>query len=348
MRRSKRDFKAALPEVKDFFALQYGRRAHARMKAFYCDRFVLPLPEGHRFPMRKYSLTRDLALARVASLELDEPPAATRDALQLAHDAAYVDAVFDGTLSPAAQREIGFPWSPAMVERACRSVGATVAASQAASAEGVAVNLAGGTHHADAGKGSGFCVFNDVAVAIRLLHRADDGARRAHRRIAVIDLDVHQGNGTAAILGDDPDVFTLSLHGERNFPFRKVAGSLDVGLPDGCDDATYLAALDDALRAVAAFGPAFLFFLAGADPYVGDRLGRLDLTVDGLAARDRRVFELADRLDVPIVVAMAGGYGRVIEETCAIHAQTVAIADAHWRARNARRPIDTTAQAVGP
>ncbi len=309
------------------------------MKAFYTDQYVLPLPEGHRFPMRKYRLTRDYACARVPALELVAPPAASREELALAHTEAYVDTVLNGTLSPREQREIGFPWSPAMVERSRRSVGATIAASRAASVEGIAVNLAGGTHHAYADKGSGFCVFNDVAVATRLMHREQRIAGQALTPVAIIDLDVHQGNGTASILADDAQVFTLSLHGEKNFPFRKEASDLDVGLPDGCDDATYLRALSDALDAMLSrFTPGFVFYLAGADPYGGDRLGRLALSAAGLAARDRRVFQFTrERMqgqmqeptrerDLPIVVMMAGGYGRVIEETCAIHAETIAIA----------------------
>ena len=297
------------------------------MKAFYTDQYVLPLPEGHRFPMQKYRLTRNYASARVPDLELAVPPAATREELELAHTSAYVDAVFDGTLSAREQREIGFPWSREMVERSRRSAGATIAASRVAWVDGIAVNLAGGTHHACADKGSGFCVFNDVAVATRLMHREERAAGRSITPIAIIDLDVHQGNGTASILAADAQVFTLSLHGEKNFPLRKEAGDLDVGLADGCDDATYLHALDDALDTMfSRFAPGFVFYLAGADPYRGDRLGRLALSIEGLAARDRRVFEAARRHDLPIAVMMAGGYGRVIEETCAIHAQTVAIA----------------------
>ncbi len=297
------------------------------MKAFYSDEYVLPLPKGHRFPMRKYRLTRDLACERVASLELVGPRPASREELCLAHTEAYVDAVFDGRLSATEQREIGFPWSIEMVERSRRSVGATLGASRVASREGIALNLAGGTHHAYAGKGSGFCVFNDVAVTARAMRRERRERGLAPQAIAVVDLDVHQGNGTASILAGDEGVFTLSLHGERNFPFRKEASDLDVGLPDGCDDAHYLDALDDALETMLArFSPGFVFYLAGADPYKGDRLGRLDLTMEGLAERDRRVFEMACSRDLPVVVAMAGGYGHVIEETCAIHAQTVALA----------------------
>jgi len=312
------------------------------VKAFYCDRYVLPLPANHRFPMSKYRLTRELAVARTPTLEVVEPQRVGRHTLTLAHDPAYVDRVFRGELSPAEQREIGFPWSPAMVDRSRVSVGATLAAAAAARDDGVAVNLAGGTHHAYADKGSGFCVFNDVAVTTRSLHADDRGARRAPTRVAVIDLDVHQGNGTAAILGGDEAVFTLSLHGQKNFPFRKEASTLDVGLADGCDDDAYLEALDRALDVLdARFEPQLIFYLAGADPYAGDRLGRLDLSVEGLAARDRRVFAFAAAHDTPVAVAMAGGYGRVIEETCAIHAQTVGIANEHataWRARRTQQP----------
>ncbi len=304
------------------------------MKAFYSDHYPLPLPPGHRFPMSKYRLTRDYAIGRVPDLVLETPVAATRDELLLVHTASYVDAVFTGALDPKAQREIGFPWSEAMVERSRRSVGATLGARRVASVEGVAVNLAGGTHHAYADRGSGFCVFNDVAVAIRV-HRGEAlAAGRRRPRTAIVDLDVHQGNGTAAIFRGDETVFTLSLHGEKNFPFRKEASVLDVGLPDGCDDDGYLAALDEALGTLARrFEPDFVFYLAGADPYVGDRLGRLALTADGLAARDRRVFAFAERHALPVAVAMAGGYGHKIEETCAIHATTVALADASHRRR---------------
>lgn len=315
------------------------------MKAFYSDAYVLPLPDGHRFPMRKYRLTRDLATARVPGLELIEPVPASREVLALAHATAYIDAVFDGTLSAGEQREIGFPWSIEMVERSRRSVGATQGACLAAITDGAAINLAGGTHHAHADKGSGFCVFNDVAVTVRWLRGKRIREGLPPLRAVVVDLDVHQGNGTAAILRDD-DSFTLSLHGEKNFPFRKEASDLDVGLPDGCGDAEYLDALDHALEAMLdRFRPDLVFYLAGADPHEGDRLGRLCLTVAGLAARDRRVFDMASSRGLPVAVAMAGGYGKVIEETCAIHAQTVAIADEHLR-RRATADIGTRANAV--
>lgn len=310
-----------------------------RVLAFYSDAFVLPLPPGHRFPMPKYRLLRDAVASELPAVRLQLAPPASDGELALAHTPAYIEAVTGGCLSPAQQREIGFPWSERMVERSRRSVGATVAAARTALVEGVAANLAGGTHHAYADKGSGYCVFNDVAVAARLMqaewHRRH-GARGGLLRVAVIDLDVHQGNGTASIFRDDPSVFTLSLHGARNFPFRKEASDLDVELPDGCTDGPYLDALDDALRALwrhhGEAPPGLVFYLAGADPYEGDRLGRLKLTAAGLAERDRRVFAALRERGIPVVMAMAGGYGKVIEETVAIQLDSFRIALATWRA----------------
>jgi acetoin utilization deacetylase AcuC-like enzyme len=229
-------------------------------------------------------------------------------------------------------REIGFPWSEAMVERSRRSTGATIAACRAALAEGVSANMAGGTHHASADKGGGFCVFNDAAVAARLM-QAEHGrkGRRVPLQVAVIDLDVHQGNGTAAIFADDDTVFTFSMHGERNFPFRKSPGDLDVGLPDGCTDDVYLAALRPALSQVwqrlAARPPGLVFYVAGADPHEGDRLGRLKLTTQGLAARDEIVLQSLAERRIPVVVLMAGGYGHVVDTTVDVHLQTLRIAE---------------------
>ncbi|WP_423193302.1 histone deacetylase [Cupriavidus sp. H18C2] len=292
------------------------------MQAFYADHFVLPLPPGHRFPMRKYSMLRDAVVHDVPGLVLHEAPRADDAALALAHTADYIADISSGQLDAARQREIGFPWSAEMVERSRRSAGATIAACRTALAEGVAVNLAGGPHHAYADKGGGFCVFNDAAIAARQLQR--DGNVR---RVAVIDLDVHQGNGTASILRDDPTVFTLSLHGEKNYPFRKEASDLDVGLPDGCDDDGYAAALAGALDTLRArFAPDLLIYLAGADPHEDDRLGRLRLTMAGLARRDTMVFDFALSQRLPIAVAMAGGYGNQIENTVAVHRQTVMLA----------------------
>jgi len=276
--------------------------------------------------MSKYRLLRE-QVGNLEGVSLIEAPAASDTELLLAHDPAYVQRVIQGTLDKAEQREIGFPWTPAMVERSRRSVGATIAASRAALRDGVAVNLAGGTHHAYRAKGSGFCVFNDAAVAARVIQREHD--RRL--RVAIIDLDVHQGNGTAAILQKDASTFTLSLHGEKNFPFRKEAGDLDVPLPDGCQDLEYLKALEQALEITQKrFKPEFLIYLAGADPHEDDRLGRLKVSFKGLQQRDERVFEFAASHRLPIVITMAGGYGNVIHNTVKVHAQTVASALSHF------------------
>lgn len=291
------------------------------MKLFYADHFVLPLPEGHRFPMEKYARLRE----RLVHTGLFEPrdfavPAAARDdEIARAHDRAYLGRVVAGTLDAAEQRRIGFPWSPQMVERSRRSAGATLAACRHALAEGCAANLAGGTHHAHRDFGSGFCVFNDAAIAA-LAMRAEGRAQR----VAVIDCDVHQGDGTATILADEPHVFTFSLHAARNFPFRKAHSDLDVELPDDTGDPAYLDALRGALDTVfARAAPQLVIYLAGADPYRDDRLGRLALSLDGLARRDALVFERCSRHGAAVAIAMAGGYARDIDDTVTIHANTI-------------------------
>jgi acetoin utilization deacetylase AcuC-like enzyme len=294
------------------------------MKAFYCDHFVLPLPETHSFPMTKYRKLRERVLAEriLDPDDLIEPLAASVEELSLAHDAAYVADVMNGGLSPEHQRRIGFPWSPGMAERSRRSVGGTIGAARLALAEGAAVNLAGGTHHAFRDHGAGYCVFNDVAVAARVIQRDARASGAVGLRIAVIDCDVHQGDGTAAIFQDDPSVFTLSLHGEKNFPFRKETSDLDVMLPDGTRDDEYLERLGPAVdEALARQQPDLVFYLAGADPYEGDRLGRLKLTVEGLRARDRLVIERCQ--GTPIAACMGGGYCRDIDTIAEIHANTV-------------------------
>ncbi len=305
------------------------------MRAYYADHFVLPLPPGHRFPMHKYRMLRDGIVAALPQVRLAQAQPASEGELALAHTPTYIHAVLEGLLSAAQQREIGFPWSPAMAERARRSVGATVTAARDALREGVAANLAGGTHHASAGQGGGYCVFNDLAVAARLMQAEWGRQRRSLLRVAVIDLDVHQGNGTAAIFADDPTVYTLSLHGAKNFPFRKVAGDLDVDLPDGCTDAPYLQALDDALaqlwRHHGDQPPGLILYQAGVDAFEGDRLGRLKLTAAGMAERDRRVFAAARERRIPIVLTMGGGYGHVIEDTVALQLQTYREALASWQ-----------------
>jgi acetoin utilization deacetylase AcuC-like enzyme len=297
------------------------------VRAFYSDRFVLPLPEGHRFPMDKYARVRERCLSEgiLAPGDLAEAPPATGEQLALVHDADYLHRVETGTLAPLDQRRIGFPWSPQMVERSRRSVGATIAAARVALGEaeragwGVAANLAGGTHHAYAGHGEGFCVFNDAAVAIRVLTREG-----AIARAAVLDCDVHQGNGTAAVFAADPAVYTFSIHSSRNYPFRKERSSLDVELPDRAGDDAFLAALElHVPRILADFHPDLAIYLAGADPWQDDRFGRLALTKEGLAERDRLVLGACRDAGVPVAVTMAGGYARDTEDTVDIHVATI-------------------------
>jgi acetoin utilization deacetylase AcuC-like enzyme len=298
------------------------------VKAYTSEAFALPLPAGHSFPMGKYARLRQRVAAEYPAIELAEPPAASEGQLALVHEPDYIARVFQGRLSAAEMRAIGFPWSPALVERSRRSVGATVTACRTALHAGVAVNLAGGTHHAHRSAGAGYCVFNDVAVAARVL-QADAARERRALRVAIIDLDVHQGDGTARIFAGDDTVFTLSMHALSNFPTRKQAGDLDIALPDGTGDDAYLRHLDAGLSELEQrFAADLIIYLAGADPHENDRLGRLVLTLGGLRARDERVFDFAERKCLPIAVTMAGGYGRDLEMTVAIHLQTVCIARA--------------------
>lgn len=287
---------------------------------FYCDDFVLPLPEGHRFPMSKYARLRERLGAHFAADDFQVPPAATDEEIARAHCADYVRRVSAGELSAQEMREIGFPWSPAMVERSRRSSGATLMACRVALQRGWAANLAGGTHHAARAKGEGFCVFNDAAIAARAMQAAG-----AVTRVAVIDCDVHQGNGTAAIFADDDSVFTFSMHGARNYPFRREAASdLDIDLPDGTADDDYAAALKPALEYVLRYAqPDLAIYLAGADPYEDDRLGRLKLSKAGLARRDGMVLGALRERRIPVAIAMAGGYARDIADTVDIHANTI-------------------------
>ncbi len=269
-------------------------------------------------------MLRDLVVDH-PDIRLLEAPRASDTELLLAHDPSYVQRVIGGTLSEGEQKEIGFPWSEKMVERSRRSVGATIAACQSAIEEGVAVNLAGGTHHAYRNKGSGFCVFNDAAIASRVLMRHPIGIQK----IGILDLDVHQGDGTAAILQNDPAICTVSIHGEKNYPFAKTSSDLDIALADGSSDTIYLGALERALEFLEKQGIEFLIYLAGADPFEGDRLGRLRLTKEGLALRDQQVIAFVRERGIPIAIAMAGGYANPIEDTVQIHYQTIRIASAH-------------------
>jgi len=287
-------------------------------------RYAITLPTNHRFPIAKYALLRDAVIASglVPPTHMHEPDRAPIDSLRLVHTERYIEAVRSGTLSEAEQRRIGLPWSESLVERSCRAVGGTCEAATAALDRGVTMNLAGGTHHAFPDHGEGFCVFNDVAVAIRTLQR-----HGRIRRAVVIDLDVHQGNGTHAIFTGDPSVFTFSMHGGRNYPFHKVAGSLDVELADGTGDDAYLTALAETLPGIlSASAPDLAIYLAGADSHEGDRLGRLCLTFEGLARRDVMVLDACREVGIPVVITIAGGYGRNIEDSVRVHLNTVRIA----------------------
>jgi acetoin utilization deacetylase AcuC-like enzyme len=295
------------------------------MRLFPSDRYPLPLPEGHRFPVAKYAALRRRLEAHAAAgapLEFIEPHAATDEELLRVHDRAYVGRVLAGTLAADEVRRIGFPWSPALVERSLRSTGAAVDAAAAAIEDGVAASLAGGTHHAGSNWGEGFCVFNDTAVAARELQ-----ARCLVRRVVILDCDVHQGNGTAEIFAGDESVFTMSIHGGRNFPIRKWPGSLDVPLDDGTSDEAYLAALGSAVAASLDRGdPDLVLYIAGADPYEGDRLGRLRLTKAGLLSRDRFVLDSCRSIGVPVAIVCGGGYCDDIESIVDIHAATMLLA----------------------
>ncbi|MCS7211265.1 MAG: histone deacetylase [Chloroherpetonaceae bacterium] len=289
------------------------------MKVFYSDRYTIPLPEGHRFPMEKYRLIR-FALLRegvVRDSELQEPPLATREQLLLAHSAEYVDAMCRGTVSPDVIRRIGFPWSEALVIRSLATVGGAIAAAESALHDGISGNLAGGTHHALRHSGEGYCVFNDLAVTALWLLKY-----RRVRRIAIIDLDVHQGNGNSDILRHREDVFIFSMHGEKNYPFRKVPSTLDVALPDGTDDQTFLDALAAHLPKVFAFRPDLVLYQAGVDPLKEDTLGRLALSHDGLMQRDRLVLSECRRRGIPVSLALGGGYAKPIDLTVEAHVGT--------------------------
>lgn len=299
------------------------------MQLFYTDVFVLPLPPGHRFPMEKYARLRQTLLdcGDFSAADFHLPHAASDEELGRAHDAGYIRRISTGDIDEKMQKAIGFPWSAAMVERSRRSAGATIDACRAACSDGIAANLAGGTHHAFFDRGEGFCVFNDAAVAARAMQ-----AEGRAGRILIVDCDVHQGNGTAAILAGDDSAFTFSIHGARNYPFTKESSDLDIELPDRCGDDAYLLHLDHGLdTAFDLSRPELVIYLAGADPYADDRLGRLALSMAGLNERDRRVFARCRDANVPVAVTMAGGYARRIDDTVAIHAATIRLARRMWR-----------------
>ena len=293
---------------------------HRRLPLFYCDQHVLPLPDGHKFPVAKYRMVRQV-LERDPRFELLEAPLVSVEELARVHSEAYINSVLTGTLEGRALRRIGFPWSEGLVKRTLASAGGTLAATRTALETGFAGTVAGGTHHAFRAEGSGFCVFNDLAVATEWAREC-----RGLERIAIVDLDVHQGDGTASIFENDEGVFTLSLHGARNFPFRKQQSRLDVAFADGAGAAEYFPALHDALDRVWGFEPELILFQAGVDGLASDRLGRLELTAEDLAVRDKIVFAGAEQRGIPIVVTMGGGYSDPIERTAEAHAQTFLIA----------------------
>jgi acetoin utilization deacetylase AcuC-like enzyme len=291
------------------------------VKAYYSDTFELPLPEGHGFPMAKYRLLRErvetTGLIPPEDLRIPEP--ANAHMLARAHCPDYIRTVLEGRLTRREQNRIGFPWSPQMVERSCRSVGATLSAVMDCLDDGVAANLAGGTHHAHYARGEGYCVFNDAAVAAREAQH-----RGLVHRVLIVDLDVHQGNGTASITRGDTSIFTFSVHGASNFPARKESSDLDIALPNDTPDGPYLQAVEKGLnQALEQSRPDLVIYLAGADPYAGDRLGLLAVSKAGLAARDRLVFERCRALGLPVALAMAGGYAENVADIVDIHWQTL-------------------------
>ncbi len=300
-------------------------RTSEKLKLYYCDTFELPLPENHRFPMAKYTLLRQrIASGDLAShCELRVPPPASDDEILLVHDADYLDRIKSGQLTSVQLRRIGFPWSPKMVERSRRSTGATISAALSAVNDGLSANLAGGTHHAFAGSGQGYCVFNDVCVAAKAIQRQ----HQSIKKVMVIDCDVHQGNGTSGIARNDPTLFAFSVHCNENYPFQKTDGDLDIALPPGTQDVEYLYQLKTGIdAALDQMTPDFIFYIAGADPFVGDRLGKLGLTKPGLRRRDELVINYFRDLEIPIAISMAGGYAPEIEDIVDIHFKTIEIA----------------------
>lgn len=294
------------------------------MYALYADHYVIDLPPTHSFPIQKYRRVREqlLSEATLRPAELLEPTLAEPRDIRLVHTREYWENLQRGTLPADAVRRLGFPWSESLVRRSRASVQGTLTAARIAIREAIGVNLAGGTHHAFPDRGEGYCILNDVAIAIRVLQY--DGWMQ---RMAVVDCDVHQGNGTAAIFADEPDVFTFSIHGANNYPLHKVPGSMDIELPDGTGDHDYLSALEPAVsRILDEFRPGLVFYVAGADPHADDRFGRLQLTHDGLRGRDELVLRACCDAAVPVAITLGGGYGRDIESTVQAHCNTIRVA----------------------
>ena len=295
------------------------------MRVSYTPRYYADIGEGHVFPIRKFELVRDRLLGEgtLAPHEIVEPQAAAVEDVLLVHTEDYVTRLRAGALTTREIRRLGLPWSKALVRRSFLATGGTLNAARSALAEGVGANLAGGTHHAFPDHGEGFCVLNDVAIVIRVLRR--DGMIR---RAAIVDLDVHQGNGTAFIFDGDEDVFTFSMHGAKNYPLFKLRSSLDVELADGMRDEEYLETLARNLPRVFEHAPDIIFYLGGADPFVGDKLGRLALTIEGLRARDEFVLRECRARGMPVTTVMSGGYAADIADTVEIHCNTLRAAKA--------------------
>ncbi len=291
-----------------------------RPRLYYCDHFAIPLPVGHKFPMHKYAMVRE-HLRAAGVFDFVEAPFASPPVIELAHHPDYVQRFLAGTLDRAIVRRIGFPWSEGLVRRTLASVGGSLEAAEDAMESGWGGNLAGGTHHAFHAEGSGFCVFNDIAVVIRYL-RSQDRIRRA----TVIDVDVHQGDGTALIFQNDPDVLTLSMHGRNNFPFRKQQSRIDIDLPDGARDEEYLRHLESVLPRVFEFAPGLVIYQSGVDSLATDTLGRLSLSLEGLQERDRQVFTACRQSGVPVLITLGGGYSDPLENTARAHANTYLMA----------------------
>jgi acetoin utilization deacetylase AcuC-like enzyme len=289
-------------------------------RLYYSPYYYADIGEGHVFPIRKFELVRDTLLAdgTLAADEIVEPAPAAVEDLLLVHTEDYITRLRSGELTAKEIRKLGLPWSESLVRRSFHAISGTINAAKDCLTSGIASNLAGGTHHAYPDRGEGFCVLNDIAVAIRVLQR--DGLAR---RFLIVDLDVHQGDGTAFIFRDDADVFTFSMHGAKNYPLFKQASSLDIELADKTADEEYLETLEHALSRVILHDPDVIFYLAGADPYEKDKLGRLGLSIDGLRRRDEMVLRFARDRGVPIVTAMSGGYAADIDDTVEIHANTI-------------------------
>ena len=306
------------------------------MQVFYTPRYYADIGPGHVFPIRKFQLVRDKLLAEgtIEPSEIVEPSPAPLEDVLLVHTTDYISRLCSDNLTTKEIRRLGLPWSESLVQRSFYAVGGTLAATRASLAEGYSSNLAGGTHHSFSDRGEGFCVLNDVAIAIRTMR-----ARKLIQRAAIVDCDVHQGNGTATIFAGDDDTFTFSIHGANNYPLFKAQSTLDVELADGTSDIQYLDTLAKHLPAVFAADPEIVFYLAGADPYKADKLGRLALSIDGLRERDAYVLRECYKREVPIVTVMSGGYGKDINDTIEIHCNTIRMVKEIFEARVATRRL---------